>query len=82
MWTYHAGNVDFDNFLTDTITVAQDNLFYNEDGIYQYTYHIEDNELFIHRPNRAVKQYLVDTNDYDINTKGITHIHIISLLVE
>lgn len=25
MWTYHAGNEDPDNFLTDTITFAQDN---------------------------------------------------------
>ena len=60
MWIYHAGNVDSDNFLTDTITFAQDNLFYNEDGIFQYIYHIEDNKLFIHRPNRAVKQYKAD----------------------
>ncbi len=60
MWTYHAGNGDSDNFLTDTITFVQDNLFYNEDGIFQYTYHIEDNKLFIHRPNQAVKQYKAD----------------------
>ncbi|WP_289647123.1 hypothetical protein [uncultured Muribaculum sp.] len=63
MWTYQAGNVDSDNFLTDTITFAQDNLSYNEDGIYQYTYHIEDNKLFIHRPNRAVKQYKAEIED-------------------
>lgn len=59
-WTQQTEVTDPDGFLLDRITFEQDNLFFNGDNTYLYTYKIKDGELFIYRPNREVKIFKAD----------------------
>ena len=58
-WVINSGKIESDCFLTDTISFGDDNIFYNQDSSFQYTYNLRRDSLFVYRPNQALQIFKV-----------------------
>ena len=58
-WVINSGKIESDCFLTDTISLGDDNIFYNQDSSFQYTYNLRRDSLFVYRPNQALQIFKV-----------------------
>lgn len=58
-WIYHHGQLESDFFLADTIFFDVNNIYSNYDNKYAYTYSLQNDSLYIHRPNRGVQVFKI-----------------------